>query len=256
MQAADAAALADANAAAFVAAADGDADAGDNPPALAAAINGLVAGLAGINIRLDALELRAEGAALGGANARAGSGNSGGSDAPPEGAGTHPGGGAAAGADAAPNPIGGDAGLARALATGNARALRETRRGRGSSSSDDDEDPPALSSAFTDQRARRCVQRAEPLVYFQLPPSARTSFPAPYRLETLRYRDDFPPSEPCTEADEARHLTIVGAWSSGIHNEILAFTKSAAYDNTQELQAMLLRSRAYHHQLAELCAAR
>jgi len=75
-------------------------------------------------------------------------------------------------------------------------------------------------------------------------------------METLRYRDDFPTSEPCAEADYAKHLTIVGAWSSRIENELLAFTDSANYGDVKELQAMLLRSRVYHHQLAELFAAR
>jgi len=62
-------------------------------------------------------------------------------------------------------------------------------------------------------------------VYFQLAPSARKSFPAPFRMEKVRDRDDFPTSEPCAEADEAKHLTMVCAWSNSIHNEILSFTQ-------------------------------
>jgi len=244
--AAAAAAAADANAADFLAAADGHGD--DNgAPNLAAAINGIMADLGSITDRLNALEHQAEQAALGDAAA------------PPAGAGVAPvaGGVANAAGGPPPPPAGGDAGLAGALADGIARAIRESRRGRRSvSSSDDDDDSRTPTSSFTDQRARRCVTRGEPLVYFQLPPSARTSFPAPYRMETLRYRDDFPPSEPCAEADEAKHLTIIGAWSSSMHNELLAFTDSAGYGDVKELQGLLLRSRVYHHQLAELCAAR
>jgi len=251
--AAAAAAAADADAAEFLQqqaaplAADGSgalaaATAAGEPADLAAAIIGLVAGVVRTSSRLAAVEINAEGAALGG-----GAGGGGGVGEAAS---------AAAGGLRAPVPSGGDAGLPKAFVDGIARAIRESRRGRGGSSSDDDDDLPTPSSVFSDRGARRAAQYGEPLDYFQLPPCARKSFPSPYRMETLRYQDDFPPSELCAESEEAKHLTIVGAWSSRIHNEILPFTKSTDYKDLKELQALLLRSRVYHRQLAELCAAR
>ena len=265
--AAAAAAAADADAAAFLqqqlpepnaaeaAGALAAAAAAGDPAQLAAAINGLVAGVAAIGDRLAALELNAEGASLGGL----GGGGGAGEGVVGAGAGDGVRGvGAPAYGGLPPVPIlaGGDAGLPKALVDGIARAIRAARRGRGGSSSDDDDESPSAAATFTDHGARRAAHRGDPLEYFQLPPCARTSFPSPYRMETLRYRDDFPLSEPCAEANEARHLTIIGAWSSRIHNEILAFTKSTGYNDPTELQALLLRSRVYHGQLAELCAAR
>jgi len=102
--------------------------------------------------------------------------------------------------------------MAGALADGLSRAICESLRGRRSaSSSDDDDDSRAPTLSFTDQPARRCVTRGEPLVYFKLPPSARTRFLAPYSMETLRYRDDFNPKDLCAEDDEAKHLNNLGA---------------------------------------------
>jgi len=126
--------------------------------------------------------------------------------------GAPPVGGAAKAAGPPLAPAGGDAGLAGALADSIARAICESFRGRRSaSSSDDDDDSRAPTLSFTDQRARRCVTRGEPLVYFQLPPSARTRFVAPHRMETLRFRDDFTPKDLCAEDDEAKHLNNLGA---------------------------------------------
>jgi len=51
----------------------------------------------------------------------------------------------------------------------------------------------------------------------------------------VRYRDDFATSEPCAEADEAKHLTMVCAWSNSIHNEILSFTQSTGYNDVKSL---------------------
>lgn len=73
-------------------------------------------------------------------------------------------------------------------------------------------------------------------------------------METLRYRDDFP--EASAEAEEAQFLTIIGAWSSRIHNEILSFGGSAARHDIQAIRGLLLRSRIYHHQITELCSKR
>ena len=265
--AAAAAAAADADAAAFLQqqlpapnAAEGAgalaaAAAAGDPAQLAAAINGLVAGVAAIGDRLAALELNAEGASLGGL----GGGGGAGEGVVGAGAGDGVRGvGAPAYGGLPPVPIlaGGDAGLPKVLVDGIARAIRAARRGRGGSSSDDDDESPSAAATFTDHGARRAAHRGDPLEYFQLPPCARTIFPSPYWMETLRFRDEFPLSEPCPEAVEARHLTIIGAWSSRIHNEILAFTKSTGYNNPKELQALLLLFRVYNGQLAELCAAR
>ena len=94
----------------------------------------------------------------------------------------------------------------------------------------------------------------ERLDFFKLPPCARTSFPAPFRMETLCCRDDFPEGETTAEAEEARHLTILGCWNSALPNELVAFGSTPEHDDEDALQGMLLRCRVFSHQLAELCA--
>ena len=107
----------------------------------------------------------------------------------------------------------------------------------------------APSNCGTPDRHRR-----DEFTFFQLPPSARTSYPAAFRMETLKYQSE--PDDGAQGADEAKHLFIVGAWSTRIHNELLSFINGPERGDVQRLQAMLIRSRVYHQQLAELCAAR
>jgi len=203
------------------------------------------AGIDGLGARLAAVKLRSEASYAAG---------------PPHGAAAA---GAAAGAHAGgvgagtglPPPGGPAADIAAAIAQGLAQALRVSRRGRGNGSSDEDDDDAVVPArAFTDGQAKRVAKGLDELTFFQLPPSARTSYPAPFRMETLQYHSDF--ADGAQGADEAKHLFIVGAWSTLIHNELLSFIDGPEHGDVQRLQAMLIRSRVYHHQLAELCAAR
>jgi len=112
--------LQNANAAADAAAAASDVGADGNGGQLAAAINGLVAGLAGINTRLDAPELQVHGAALSTAGGGSGVGAAGDDDG-----GTGGGGGGGPAADAAPAGAG-----RRDAADGNRTGARICRRHR------------------------------------------------------------------------------------------------------------------------------
>lgn len=126
----------------------GQGDGGGNGLDLAAALNGIVDGLGNIPQRLNALKLQAE-------------------HDPLDLAGTPPVGGPGAPATTGMANAVGNAGLERALANCIAKAVRESRsRRRSESSSDDDDDSRSPALAFTDQRARRCDTRGEPLVYF------------------------------------------------------------------------------------------
>lgn len=250
-----AAAAAEADAADLLAAAE---EAAANPPpaptvaevlARLAVLENIQAGVNTLTNRLATVELRLEGGAPAAAAGAAGGGGPGA-------------GGAAAAAGAAGGGGGGGEGAAGAgaeamaatFATAVERAIRAARRGGGDESSDDDNGPESASAPFSDARARKVATAPKALDFFTLPPCARTSFPSPFRMETLRYRDDFP--EASAEADEARHLTIIGAWSTRIHNEILSFNRTAARGDIQAVRGLLLRSRIYHHQLAELCSTR
>ena len=256
--AAAAAALADANLGDVIHLLEADADAVDINAALPAILGQLATlghvrtGLDELSARLAAVELRAEGAALanaaGPAAGAAAPGAAAGAGSPPV-VGAAP---AAAGAGHQP-AAGGATDLAAAIAQGLAQALR-SQRGRANFSSDDDDDSVAPARAFTDGQAKRIAKGGDALTFFQLPPAARTSYPAPFRMKTLQYQGDFNDQSP--GADEAKHLFIVGAWSTRIHNEVLSFLESPAHGDVRRLQAMLVRSRVFHHQLAELCAAR
>ena len=98
-----------------------------------------------------------------------------------------------------------------------------------------------------------------PLEFFLLPGCARAEFPSPFLLETWRYSTDWPANrreQRVGAAAEAWHLSILGAWSSKVHNHVQSFCKTDGVSNVSELQQMLQRSRVYLHQLAELCACR
>jgi len=203
------------------------------------------AGIDRLAARLAAVELRTEAGYAAG---------------PPHGAATA---GAAAGARAGRvgagtglPPSGGPAAdIADAIAQGMAQALRVSRRGRGDGSCDDDEDDAVVPArAFTDGQAKRVAKGRDELTFFQLPSSARTSYPAPFRMDTLQYQSDA--ADGAQGADEAKHVFIVGAWSTLIHNELLSFINGPEHGDVQRLQAMLICSRLYHHEHAELCAAR
>lgn len=148
--------------------------------------------------------------------------------------------------------------MAHALADAMAQAIRAARRPRGGATSDgsDEDDGTTPAKVFTDARAKRVALHPEPLEFFLLPPCARTSFPAPFRMETIRFREDFPEDVASAEGDEARHLTILGAWLTRVHNELLEFTDGPDADNPDKTRGALFRARVYAHQLAELCAAR
>jgi len=75
-------------------------------------------------------------------------------------------------------------------------------------------------------------------------------------MQTFLFRDDFPEGETTAEADEAKHLTILGSWSSSLNNELVAFEATPDHKDTAALQGMGLRCRVFSHQLAGLCAAR
>jgi len=137
-----------------------------------------------------------------------------------------------------------------------AQAIRGQRERRGGGGSSDDDDGGPSGAFFTDAKAKQVALLPERLEFFKLPPCARTSFQAPFRMETLRFRDDFPEGETTAEADEAKHLTILGSWNSSLNNELVAFEATPDHNDTAALQGMVLRCRVFSHQLAELCAAR
>lgn len=195
--------------------------------------------------RLAAVELRVEGAALG-------------ADAPPTGgaapvaAAGAPAGGAGAGLAGLPPGGVADVGVAKAIVDGMAGAFRAARCRPGGAGSSEDDDAPAPAKAFTDAIARRVAMRPNPLDFLVLPPCARASFPGPFRSEALIYRDDFTEGPVSAEGDEARHITILGGWLTKLHNELIAFGDSDGHNNLARAHGLLLRSRVYAHQVAEL----
>jgi len=137
-----------------------------------------------------------------------------------------------------------------------AQAIRGQRERRGGGGSKDDDNGGPSGAFFTNAKAKQVALLPERLNFFKLPPYARTSFPAPFRMETLRFRDDFPEGETTAKADEAKDLTIFGSWNSSLNNELVAFEATPDHNDTAALQGMVLRCRVFSHQLAELCAAR
>lgn len=140
-------------------------------------------------------------------------------------------------------------GLAAAIAEGIAQGMRQQKEDKDNSASIRDD-------LFTDDKAKKLVSLTTPLTYFSLPECARTDYPAPYRVETLRFQADWGDVDREEDADEAAHLTILGAWSSKMHNEIQEMCSTPAIRDLASCQSMLLRARVYLHQLAELCACR
>jgi len=108
------------------------------------------------------------------------------------------------------------AGLADVIATSVAKALKQQ-------SKDKDHDTAVKDDLFTDEKACRVATLDRPLEFFLLPGCARTEFSSPFRLETWRYSTDWPANrreQRVGAAAEAGHLSILGAWSSKMHNDI------------------------------------
>jgi len=137
-----------------------------------------------------------------------------------------------------------------------AQAIRGQRDRRVGGGSSDDDDGGPTGAFFTDAKAKQVALLPERREFFKLRPCARTSFPAPFRMETLRFQDDFPEGETTAEAEEVKHLTILGSWNSSLNNELVAFEATPDHNDTAALQGMVLRCRVFSHQLSELCTAR
>jgi len=124
---------------------------------------------------------------------------------------------------------------------------------------DKEHDTGVKDDLFSDEKADRVATLNKPLDFFLLPGCARTDFPAPFRLDTWRYSADWPAArreQRSAAAAEAGHLSIVGAWSSKMHNDIQSFYATECVSDVAALHQMLQRSRVYLHQIAELCACR
>ncbi|KAK1868669.1 hypothetical protein I4F81_011153 [Pyropia yezoensis] len=145
------------------------------------------------------------------------------------------------------------AGLADDIAVTVANVIKQQQ------AKDKEHDTAVKDDLFSDEKAGRVATLTKPLDFFLLPGCARTDFPAPFRLETWRYSADWPVTrreQRSAAAAETGHLSIVGAWSSKMHNDILSFCGTDGVADVTELQQMLQRSRVYLHQIAELCACR
>lgn len=138
--------------------------------------------------------------------------------------------------------------LAEAIADGIAKGLRQQIN-------DKELEETVRTDRFSDENARKLVTLTEPLTFFQLSDCARTEFPAPFRLETWRFTSDWPPSREDV-AGEAAHLSVLGAWTSRLHNNLQAFQASDAFDDKTTLRSVVLRAKVYVHQLTELIACR
>lgn len=145
------------------------------------------------------------------------------------------------------------AGLADVIAVTVAKVIKQQQ------AKDKEHDTAVKDDLFSDEKAGRVATLTKPLDFFLLPGCARTDFPAPFRLETWRYSADWPVTrreQRSAAAAEAGHLSIVGAWSSKMHNDIQSLCGTDGVSDVTELQQMLQRSRVYLHQIAELCACR
>lgn len=205
------------------------------------ALGGLQSGVEALSTRLAALELRGE-SAVDPPRAPPAAPPALPAAPPPLPAGAHLAGGAPAAAlDVPPS-------LAEAIADGIAKGLRQQVKEK-------ELEETIRTDRFSDENARKLVTLTEPLTFFQLPDCARTEFPAPFRLETWRFTSDWPPGRE-DGAGEAAQLSVLGAWTSRLHNDLQAFQASDSFDDKATLRSMVLRAKVYAHQLTELIACR